>query len=546
MDRAFALPTNSDFQLEIKTALTLCEAVDTPRSLAVYLLLVNEEWQQYVDLSIDPSHYENPSNFADDLLVTKVLEKSPLLPLDVDRKEEALSSFWTSELACFYTNERLRTETFDFERQMRKTIADILGPLDRHALERIEQGFRHGPGATASMRSRGLVPSDKFDQTMCLTVELVPFFKSIVGESWHSHLDQTKDVIYGNKFTTVPKNAKTDRGICAEPTLNMYVQLGIGAYIRDRLRRFGVDLNDQSCNQDLAQRAWKDGLCTIDLSAASDSLSTELVLSYLPEPWVELLSLCRSHRCFVDGEWHELEKFSSMGNGYTFELESLIFYALCRSIVPRDRRDDVGVYGDDLIIPVEYSQILINALNFLGFRVNTRKSFLAGSFYESCGADFFKGRKVRPFFLKGNTGRTPYSLRIANRLRSYARMRCEDLCCDSRFRPLWVSLFLATPREWRKCKVPEEFGDVGFVVSFEEAKPRRHVDYQQGWTVRTIAFSAVNRTKNTFGVLLSALSHAGPSEAATYGREPKRGFLGRPRPKKAYVSHWPDGFLWCD
>jgi len=536
------------FQLEVEVAKSLCETVDTPRSLAVYLLLSYREFGQYLDLTCDPDNYDDTGNFADDYLVSEILRKSPLLPVQIDRREAAQTSFWMSELGCYATNIRLKTETFNYEHAVRRRISDILGPLDLKALREIEENFGHGPGATASLRGYGIVASDKFEKPLSMTVELMPYFKSILSESWHEAHSGKVDVIYGSKFTTVPKNAKTDRGICAEPTLNMYVQRGIGKYIRNRLRRNGLDLRYQGRNSELARRAWKDGLATIDLSAASDSLSSELILSYLPDSWVQLLSLCRCHRVFIDGEWHELEKFSSMGNGYTFELESLIFYAVCTAIVPRRFSADVGVYGDDIVIPASFSTAVIEALKFLGFSVNQSKSFLAGNFYESCGTDYFKGTEVRPFYLKGYTqkdqGLVPYQLRIANRLRNYAHKRGDFQYCDERFRSLWVRLFQSLPRMWRKCKVPPSFGDLGVVTSKSEARVKRLPHQHEGFSFLSISFTPKKVEKRTHFVLLSLLSQGCSTDVATFGREPRRGYLGKAFPKKSSVSHWTDSLLW--
>lgn len=550
MSTVFDLDISPDFRLEVDVAMSLCETVDSPRSLAVFLLLKHCEFDQYLDLTIEPHHYENPSNFADDYLVTEVLRKSPLLPVSHNRKEAALESFWTSELGCWATNLRIREQTFEFEHVFRKRIAHILGPLDRTALEFIEDNMRHGPGATASLRSRGLVVSDKFEKPLSATVELIPFYKSILGPLWHSCQTKPVEIVEGNKFTTVPKNAKTDRGIAAEPTLNMYVQLGIGKYMRKRLRKFGLDLQYQGRNAELAGRAYSEGLATIDLSNASDSVARDLILSYFPEDWVELLTLVRSHRTCIDGSWHELEKFSSMGNGYTFELESLIFFALCTSVVPQSEWDKVGVYGDDIILPAVYSGPLIKALRFLGFSVNQRKSFLAGSFFESCGADYFRGVEVRPFYLKGNKkpleggGVTPYSVRILNRLRLYSCKRLGGQFCDSRFRPLWVRLYNTLPREWKRVKVPPSFGDLGVISSIIEAKPKRPRDQTEGYRFYSMAFKVRKKDKRNIFVLISNLAQGGSPENASLGREPRRGYLGKPFPKKAFVSHWPDGLAW--
>ena len=69
--------------------------------------------------------------------------------------------------------------------------------------------------------------------------------------------------------------------------------------------------------------------------------------------WFELLDRFRTGSVTYRDKIIKLNKFSSMGNSYTFELESLIFYSLAVAtcshlgIDPRD----VSVYGDDVIIP---------------------------------------------------------------------------------------------------------------------------------------------------------------------------------------------------
>jgi hypothetical protein len=96
-----------------------------------------------------------------------------------------------------------------------------------------------------------------------------------------------------------------------------------------------------------------------------------------------------------------------MGNGFTFELESLIFYAISLATVMVDNgydldnaKKNVAVYGDDLIVPAKlYTSLVVN-LNFIGFEINADKSFHKGNFFESCGSDFYNGTDVRPFFLK--------------------------------------------------------------------------------------------------------------------------------------------------
>lgn len=538
---------DSGFMLEASVARDLCALVNTPRSLTVEILLRYEEYQQYVDLEINPEHYEEASAFADDLLVTEVLSKSALMPLDVDKRQVALDSFYESERHCAITNERLNLAHKTNDQQLvrvRDEVSRMLKPLTTGDLEFIEQSFRFGPGATTGAGGRGSTLSDKYDEETHLTVELIPYFKAIIGNTWWE-TSRCPVIVEGNRFTTVPKTAKTDRGICIEPTLNIYTQLGVGRMLRKRLRSFGVDLNSQLNNQRLAKVSYTANLATIDLSKASDSMSWSCVMSLVPPDWFDLLNLLRSSHTEIEKTWVELEKFSSMGNGYTFELESLIFTAILRSVVPSHLHHVTSVYGDDLVCPREYVSRVIETLEFFGFSVNKQKSYLAGSFFESCGTDWFKSQPVRPFYMRQQQGASqlPYRLQIANSLRLYANMRAGGKGCDQRFRPLWVALFQSSPKTIRSCKVPASLGDVGFIVSEKEANGRRLRDGWQGIEVRTLQMRPVLKLKTSVGLLLSVLASPG-GEVPTYGRQPLRGYLRAIRRTWTPVFDWGPGLEW--
>lgn len=547
MCKSFALNMTSSFSLETSTVSALCEIIDSPRSLTVFLLIKYEEYQQLLELDINPYDYQDPSNFADDYLATEILSKSPNLPVDIDRKQTALDSFYESEQRCAETNERFRkANTIDGSNPLlykaKRLLHKTLGPLRRVDLDYVESSFRFGPGATTAIRGSGSVLSDKYDGEIHLTYGLIPFYRSIVGDRWWEHCSKP-EIVKGNKFTTVPKNAKTDRGICIEPTLNIYGQLGVGALLRKRLQRLGIDLSDQSRNQKLAQKAYSCNLATIDLSAASDSLASGVVLELLPTDWFELLDVFRSPYSSVEGVDIELNKFSSMGNGYTFELETLIFGVVALASVPQHDQHLVGIYGDDIIVPQYAARSVIDALEVLGFKVNEKKSFLAGNFFESCGTDWFKGQPVRPFYLRGSRDKIPYTVQIANSLRLYSNSRMNGVCCDSRFKDLWVALYKAAPRSWRACRVPAILGDTGFIVSEKEHNAPRARYWLQGWSVKHMRMTPIYKRKRSLGRLLAALA-CPVTEISTQGREPRRGYLGRPVPRSTIVSQWCEGFHW--
>jgi hypothetical protein len=217
---------------------------------------------------------------------------------------------------------------------------------------------------------------------------------------------------------TVPKNTEIDRPACKEPEINMLLQRSAGKYIRSRLRKkTGINLLDQSRNQELAKTAVKAGLATIDLSAASDSITKQLVFELLPFDWWSLLDDIRVHETLVDGEIRQLEMFSSMGNGFTFELESLIFYALSRAICwLSGTKGTISVYGDDIIVPVAIARRLARTFSWFGFTVNSKKSAWSGNFRESCGRHYYGGVEVTPFYLREPVRQKTDVIRVLNRL----------------------------------------------------------------------------------------------------------------------------------
>lgn len=210
-------------------------------------------------------------------------------------------------------------------------------------------------------------------------------------------------VVANNKISFVPKTAKTNRVIAIEPMLNGLVQKGIDEVMRKHLLRQGLDLRDQGKNQEMARLGSlddsDDGFVTIDLKSASDSISTELVRYLIPYDWFRLLDRTRSKCYELNGVIYDYKKFCSMGNGFCFPLETLIFAAAafaCNAGIPGH---DFVVYGDDIIVRKKHASRLIDLLYHWGFKINSDKTFLEGPFRESCGADWFGGKDVRPFTL---------------------------------------------------------------------------------------------------------------------------------------------------
>lgn len=400
------------------TTLQLCKEllseIGTPRALSIYLLIEACEWDQLANgLEICPEHYLDAEEFNLDYQATCLLMKADFLPTSFDKRAEALVRFESAETLCSETNHKWRSyyvrgtglpdPTVDRIISMTKRkIAHVLG---RFPVEDLLEHCRWGPGATSSIRNPRTSVYEKYLEPVtgsgpCLTL-FGPLIKDVA--LWDTFQRGPRCVSEGNKVALVPKNAKTLRSIAAEPSIDSYIQLGIGRLMRMRLLHHGVDLKSQRMNQDLARYGSLTGkVATVDLSMASDTAAKVVIEELFPADWLLAMKSCRSpswRRGDVSGVY---AKFSSMGNGYTFEMETLLFYATACAVAEELGLPwwEVTSYGDDITIGVEGVPLLRDVLSFLGFKFNTSKSHDHGVFRESCGKDFFLGTNVRPYFVR--------------------------------------------------------------------------------------------------------------------------------------------------
>jgi hypothetical protein len=214
-------------------------------------------------------------------------------------------------------------------------------------------------------------------------------------------------------MSLVPKNVDTSRLICVEPTLNMFAQLGVGEIITRRLQSvYDIDLSIQpQINRLMAQAGSfdeADGFCTIDLSSASDLISMNMIEATFPAEIVSLLKELRSPVTNINGINHSMNMVSTMGNGFTFPLQTAIFASVVLaaarslgiSLESKGPLPEFSVFGDDIIVRKNIFRSTIRLLNILGFRQNPLKTFSIGPFRESCGSDYYQGRNVRGVYVK--------------------------------------------------------------------------------------------------------------------------------------------------
>lgn len=453
----------------------LCEGLATPISLSVAILMRYEEWDQLAMKRVDPRHYVTADSYWRDAAATGFLRKVDDLPTSFDRKEKAIRGFHECEAQCYRTNERLSPFIYgayalgeeaihDFIVVARKNIRSIIGPAPTNV------DGRFGPGSTYGDRGKLVTVPDKMSSCPTLTASAFGFLFPWVSTAWAkacAEYGRAPTFVSGNRFTTVPKDSTKLRGIAIEPSINLFYQLGFGRVLRKRLKHSGIDLkNGQDIHRQVACEASIRGhMSTLDLSNASDTVSRNLVKLLLPSSWYECLNSLRSPTTQVDGKTFRLEKFSSMGNGFTFELETLVFLGIasaaleCSGIQVK-YGENLLVYGDDIIVPTECSSVVISALRFFGLTINKEKSFVDGPFRESCGGDYFQGTDVRPFFLKELPFEPQHYIALANGLR---HMGLADPINDARFssvRRSWFRVLDVIPGAIRRLRGPKDLGDI--------------------------------------------------------------------------------------
>lgn len=143
------------------------------------------------------------------------------------------------------------------------------------------------------------------------------------------------------KAVLVPKTWKIHRMITPLTLLALFYSYGIGGIITDRLAEAGLDITKlQRVHQRLIQRFsrrkhttfYGGSHATGDLSAASDSLVSELLNRILPRDWYRAIRKTFSHQIEIDGRMNYTASVLPMGNGLTFPVETLVFYSLLKAI----------------------------------------------------------------------------------------------------------------------------------------------------------------------------------------------------------------------
>lgn len=426
----------------------ICERINSTRSRGLSDAISHETYPTELDLDFSTN---SVTEFAENYMLTKVLSKyKGWKPTKGSAKQNAINGWYAVETENEKTNKRLR----DFQRgtgfpgsdlvtiisMAQSHISEILGRFD---VRKVLRSCRWGPGATAD-HPRGTCRDQKMTQRMSTTESALPYMKILIegDPNWMEAVtgiypdgpfSLVKDfwkVISHSRFATVPKKWDIDRIIDIQPTANGYLQVGTGQFMRSRLHLFGIDLNSQEYNQNAARQGVRKGLATVDLQNASDSIALELCTLLLPWDWMQWLTKLRTTSTMGFGlkEPKKLQKISSMGNGFTFELETIVFYAITKAVCEFEQLswEEVLVYGDDIVCPNQAFERLRYVFEYFGFTINSSKSYWDGEFRESCGRHFFRDVEVTPIYQKNLVNSAEEVIRFHNRIVRWSRRTYGD------------------------------------------------------------------------------------------------------------------------
>ncbi|DAD50972.1 RNA-directed RNA polymerase [ssRNA phage SRR6960509_6] len=476
----------------------------------VYLSNVFEEW--FKGDKRDEMHFTDEIFCFNQILA--LFQKQSYLATGMNQSANCKAKFVLSENDCQKSNDRIA------KNEPNAHVAEVLYYAQQKISELLYRAFPNGvpslkdsnlffgPGTNTSLRKTGPFNlRKKLGAPLSCSPNNIPILGEILLSS--AALCQLNDTgidpdsfnvpvnIVAAEYDEVPKNWKEHRGMVVEPSLAGAAQRIMGRAIRTALLLDGCNLFDQSHNQKCAEYASYDRenrwcndqvVVTVDKTRASDTMSRECVWSMLPYEWVSRLDELRSPIVLMnDDSVIQLQKFSSMGNGFTFELESLIFWGVLhgsmKTLKVKPSVYNHSVYGDDIICPAKCYLLYKETVEYLGFSINNEKTSIRGYFRESCGCDYFFGYNVRPFFHKTKVSpRTLFSF--------YNFMiRAGHLDMASKIYDKIVTLFPKDQILWG----PNGYGDGHLIGSWTPISNRSA--RRSGWEVT--GFKTYSLTKNS-------------------------------------------------
>lgn len=304
------------------------------------------------------------------------------------------------------SNRYVRTKLLDLVLNgARNHASRILGTYD---LEEHQSLCRFGKRAVQGLPYKESYLDTKIRMGYSGSEGHISFFKRYLesDDLLKGHFDSSSnyDLRTCLKLALVPKSYKALRVILPDTLSGSFYTAGLGAYLVRKLRTEGLDISSlQNRHRYLVNRASVTGnLVTADLSSASDSISLQLLEDILPGEWYNSSILGRIPECEYKGILRPLNSPLTMGLGHTFPLQTLVFYALLKSIGDLSGKPYfISVYGDDLVYSRHMHRYVALIFPKLHLILNGDKTYVTVPFRESCGSDFYRGVDVRPFSFEG-------------------------------------------------------------------------------------------------------------------------------------------------
>lgn len=420
--------------------------------------------------------------------VTRLFGKT-LKPVSDLRTRAAMRRFVECEQEVRVSDSLLDSATAEsFERIGNLLWYRVMYEMDL-AIHHGELVPKHGSGATAD-RLRG---NSKFTQSEwpARLERVFPARENVVPNDGVRHQERLNRVSILEpgqerpvRVIPVPKTLKTPRIIAIEPTCMQYMQQAIHERLvqeieGDNIMSSVVGFRNQVPNQQAARAGSLYGnLATLDLSEASDRVSNQHVrlLTRRHGLFAQALDATRSRKADVLGFGVvRLAKFASMGSATTFPMEAMVFATVVflgieRQLKTRLTRkhvqslaSQVRIYGDDIVVPAEYAESVVSALEDFGLRVNTGKSFWTGKFRESCGKEYYDGFDVSIVKVRRDIPSLPKRKLPTAHTREGRAARTEwtqeivstvSLMNQMYFAGLWKTTRMLEEHLERVCKIP--------------------------------------------------------------------------------------------
>lgn len=429
-----------------------------------------------------------PSDAALILLHSNMFKKRFDGDVNLQANKAALEKFKLVNARCECWEPNAASYYYDIVEDAKRDLHALIhtGPEQAPlvSLSRAMQNIAPGPGSTQGTRHTDFLGKVFDSRLTTYSLATYKYYVQQLGNTW-KEAELIRYLHYGPavevecaRMSFAKKEFKISRVINTEANVDMMIQKGLGACLEEvLLKGHNIDLSKQpSINRLLAKLGSIDqSFATIDLASASDSISVKFAQYFLPPGVFRALSTVRSPLIEVPpelgGEKIVLNTFSTMGNGFTFPLQTLIFASLVKAVYrssgyPVDTVDfpHYSVFGDDIIVANDLYYKTVKVLEYCGFQVNGSKSFHTGGFRESCGEDYFKGCNVRPVFCK-ELSHDAHVFSLFNRLSRWSLRNGIDISAVLGY--LWVRP--------KKCfRVPFDVADdSGFKVplAFSNAKP---------------------------------------------------------------------------